>query len=198
MFAKGVLLSAQLQRRWNADSLRISDTGDTLSDVPMTRIKSTSPLSTCRASSNASVSFSPKNVISGWAFGRLLYLTSRARKKFCDRDAHLDNPRWKARLLFVGVVLVLVAFATFPFAGPPGLLLCVGQVAALLALRNLAVHDLRLDLAARHADAAVEARRRRERAVTLKDIANTGERFQGVNVLRVVLGRRGRGCSARA
>lgn len=68
MFAKGVLLSAQLQRRWNVDSLRISDTGDTLSDVPMTRIRSTSPLSTCRASSNASVSFSPKNVISGWAF----------------------------------------------------------------------------------------------------------------------------------
>ena len=76
---------------------------------------------------------------------------------FYDQDSYLDNPRWKARLLFVGVVLVVVAFSTFPFAGPPGLLLCAGQVAALLALRDLAIHDLHLDLAARHAHAAVEA-----------------------------------------
>jgi hypothetical protein len=44
---------------------RMSDTGDTFSEVPMTNNKSTSSLSAAKQWSKSSVSFSPKNVMSG-------------------------------------------------------------------------------------------------------------------------------------
>ena len=48
------------------DLLSMSETGETLSDVPITRSKSTKGLSSMSPFSNSLESFSPKNVISGY------------------------------------------------------------------------------------------------------------------------------------
>ena len=62
--------------RNNKDPHRISATGDTFKDVPMTSRRSTFSRSSARELSNSSVNFSPKNVISGYSANQVVRLSS--------------------------------------------------------------------------------------------------------------------------
>ncbi len=73
LYENSLILMRQGKRQ---DVLSISATGATLSEVPMTSSKSTDSRSASREWSKSSVSFSPKNVISGWQTFRFEYAES--------------------------------------------------------------------------------------------------------------------------
>jgi hypothetical protein len=73
----------------------MSDTGATFNDVPIMSRRSACSLSASKHFSKLSVSFSPKNVMSGWAA-----VSERRRTRIRKRD-NLHYPRWEQRIVLV-------------------------------------------------------------------------------------------------
>ena len=67
----------------------MSDTGATFNDVPIMSRRSACSLSASKHFSKLSVSFSPKNVMSGWA------AASERRRTGIRKCDNLHYPRWE-------------------------------------------------------------------------------------------------------
>jgi hypothetical protein len=80
----------------------MSDTGATFNDVPIMSRRSACSLSPSKHFSKLSVSFSPKNVMSGWA------AVSERRTGIRKRD-DLHYPRWEQRIILLVIAVQLAA-----------------------------------------------------------------------------------------
>ena len=103
------------------DILRISETGETFNDVPITRRRSTRGLSANNALSNSSDSFSPKNVISGCVH---MKFADQSRGHFQRARAYFDNTRRISRNVRLIFTVVLPRRRVFLF----GFLLVLGAL----------------------------------------------------------------------
>ena len=80
----------------------MSDTGATFNDVPIMSRRSACSLSASKHFSKLSVSFSPKNVMSGWA------AVSERRTRVGKRD-NLHYPRREQRIVLLVIAVRLAA-----------------------------------------------------------------------------------------
>lgn len=165
-----------------------SATGETLSEVPMTRSKSTLSLSLSRARSNLPVNFSPKNVISGYNQKSVLSCPKSIR---ADDPTHLHNPRWRRRFL-----IALVRLITIPSALLLSFLTLLWwtwrswlwiSLLTDLAVRYRLILDILLDFRPRNLQVAFDTGRRGKWAMTLKDARDSCKCFEGVYILGVIL-----------
>ncbi len=128
------------------DSPIMSDTGATFNDVPIMSRRSTCSLSASKHFSKLSVSFSPKNVISGWA-------AVSERRIGCRKCDHLHYPRREQSIVLFIIITVRLA-ATLLHA------VChisrsFSGITAAFAQRHLSLHNFSLDEVTRNADVAI-------------------------------------------
>jgi hypothetical protein len=81
----------------------MSDTGATFNDVPIMSRRSACSLSASKHFSKLSVSFSPKNVMSGWAA-----ISEQKGTRIRKRD-NLHYPRWEQRIVLLIIAVRLAA-----------------------------------------------------------------------------------------
>jgi len=81
----------------------MSDTGATFNDVPIMSRRSACSLSASKHFSKLSVSFSPKNVMSGCAA-----ISERRKTRLGKRD-NLHYPRWEQRIVLLVIAVRFTA-----------------------------------------------------------------------------------------
>jgi hypothetical protein len=134
-------------------------------------------LSSSKHFSKLSVSFSPKNVMSGWA------AVSERRNLYQERD-DLHYPRWEQRIILLVITVQLAAALWHAFGR---LSRPISGINAAFAQGHLSLHNFLLDDSTRHADAAFKAGGSCKRSMTLQDISYADGSLERVDILCVVL-----------